>query len=281
MVKVALVVAAVAQAHNSNLIKRRSVIERFLNIKIQRGILGVPRMPLLIPFFFITSLDFLDHTYFIMESMRYRDYKNFYKGGYYHIYNRGNNKQPIFLDDSDYWQFLKRLTLVLNLEPKRMPLYSRGASSIKPLPCEAFSVLAYCLMPNHFHFLIRQNTELGMNKLLSKVCTSYSIYFNKKYDRVGSLYQDQFKAKEVSTNDYLAHASAYIHNNPANPESYEYSSYRNYLNKNLHSFVETNSILGMFENNSLKYQSFVINARLQDYSSEGHLLDVEDAPRHV
>ena len=69
-------------------------------------------------------------------------------------------------------------------------------------------------MPNHFHILIRQNTDLSLTKIISKICTSYSKYFNKKYDRVGALFQDQFKSEHVAKNEYLLWLSAYIHLNP-------------------------------------------------------------------
>ena len=117
--------------------------------------------------------------------MRFRDYKIFRIGCYYHIFNRGNNKQAIFLDSMDYMALLKRLKIVLGL-------YIDTQLRVHPLPKNSFSVISYCLMPNHFHFLIRQNTDVGIEKLIQKVITSYVMYFNRKYNRVGGLFQDAF-----------------------------------------------------------------------------------------
>ena len=90
-------------------------------------------------------------------------------------------------------------------------------------------------MPNHFHFLIRQDSSTAVSKLISKVCTSYSKYFNKKYERVGHLFQDAFKAVRVESDSQLLWLSTYIHQNPAvagiaqDLNTYAWSSYINYL----------------------------------------------------
>lgn len=196
--------------------------------------------------------------------MRYRDYKNFYEGGYFHIYNRGNNKQPIFLDDQDYRQFLRRISIVLSLPSSRVILGSR--SRLKPLPENAFSIICYCLMPNHFHLLLRQNTKLSISRLMSKVSTSYAMYFNKKYQRVGSLFQDEFKSKVVLDDVYLKYLSAYIHNNSNNPEEYEFSSLGEYMGKVPKFVTETSSILSLFNGDIGKYIKFVRSHRELDMS---------------
>lgn len=94
--------------------------------------------------------------------MKGRDYKEFVPQNCYHVYNRGNNKKDIFLSDSDYIQFLKRLKLALGL----LPGYDKLA--IEPFPVGSFSMLAYCLMPNHYHFLVRQNSEVPQINSLEK-----------------------------------------------------------------------------------------------------------------
>jgi REP element-mobilizing transposase RayT len=191
--------------------------------------------------------------------MRYRDYKQFRANNYYHVYNRGNNKQPIFLDDSDFLAFLKRLKLALGFEIKRVPLWTKGAPlSIKPFPAGSFEIIAYCLMSNHYHFLIKQCNEIKISNLIGKVCTSYSMYFNKKYARVGSLFQDQFKAKLVEDDAYLVYLSAYIHNNPENPLTYSYSSLQEYITKDIVRLCENKIPLEYFDGNRQKYKAFVI-----------------------
>lgn len=187
--------------------------------------------------------------------MRYRDYKIFRPKHYYHIYNRGVNKQEIFLDEQDYSNFIKRLILVLSI-PTRVTL---GTTRIKSLPREAFSLLCYCLMPNHFHLLVRQNTNLGIEKLMLKVSTSYAIYFNKKYRRVGPLFQDSFKAKLIEQDSYLTYLSAYMHNNPSDPLKWKFSSLQDYIGQQKEKICQTDFILGMFESQSEKYKKFVLN----------------------
>lgn len=165
-----------------------------------------------------------------------RDYKQFAPGEYYHVFNRGNAKADIFLDAEDYRLFLHRLAE--GIYPSRQSTGVKGALSQrnqrKLLPDGAFSLITYCLMPNHFHLLLRQNTELPISTLMLKICTSYCKIFNKKYDRVGSLFQDQFKTVHVTTNEQLLHLSAYIHLNPKtaklvrNAVTYPYSSYKEY-----------------------------------------------------
>lgn len=142
-------------------------------------------------------------------------YKQYYQGGYYHIFNRGVGKQNIFLDAQDYTQYLNRL---------RKYKQQRKAT-----------ILCYCLMPNHIHLIARQNTEQPIYKFIQSLHTSYGIYFNKKYDRVGSLWQDRFKQTNIANNPYLIYLSCYIHLNPLldkiveNLDNYLWSSYLDYV----------------------------------------------------
>lgn len=192
--------------------------------------------------------------------MLYRDYKEFRPGDYYHVFNRGVNKQPIFIDDEDYFQFLKRLQIILDLIPVSMI-----KTNIRPLPKDSFSILAYCLMPNHFHMLIRQNTDIGIDKLILKLCTSYSIYINKKLGRVGALFQDTFKAKLIDNDQYATYVSAYIHNNPENPNLYPFSSYKEIIKPQGNLICDRALLLGWFNNSPLDYKKFV--ADLQKYKT--------------
>ena len=166
------------------------------------------------------------------KKMRNRDYKEFAAGEFYHIYNRGVGKMDIFIDEEDYKFFISRLVESVH------PEFSRDLKNIprrKLLPEKSFDLIAYCLMPNHYHLLIEQMGNLSISLLISKVCTSYSMYFNKKYKRVGSLFQDIFKSVRVEDNEQLLWLSAYIHNNPvksgltSSPFSYKWSSANEYL----------------------------------------------------
>jgi putative transposase len=201
--------------------------------------------------------------------MNSRDYKIFRSGNCYHIFNRGNNKEVIFKDHQDYLNFLKRLKLVLGLAGVSKVLFAKGQRApltalavgrirIQPFPPGLFSVICYCLMPNHFHFLIRQDADIPIDKLISKICTSYAKYFNLKYDHIGNVFQDRFKAKLVENDKYLKYLSAYIHNNPKEPLTWEYSSLPDYVSGRQGKICDKALLLGMFNNNPKEYRNFVL-----------------------
>lgn len=118
----------------------------------------------------------------------------FENGIYYHIYNRGNRKQQIFLQNRDYERFLKKVVE-----------YKKKFS---------INIVSFCLMPNHFHFLLQQLATNAISRFFSDLCNSHSRYFNIKYETVGSLFQGRFKAKRIEKDEYLVHLSRYIHLNP-------------------------------------------------------------------
>jgi putative transposase len=135
-------------------------------------------------------------------------------------------------------------------------------------------------MPNHFHLLIKQKKDHGIVSLMHALGIAYSMYFNKKYDRVGSLFQGRFKAKLVDEDDYLLYLSKYIHLNPKefykkNLPSYPYSSYRFYLEGGPKEFINTETLLSYFshQHKKLSYKAFV-EEKATDWSDlEPILLD--------
>jgi len=139
-----------------------------------------------------------------------------YTDTYYHLYNRGNNKDLIFFEEDNYTFFLNQFK-----------------KYVAPF-CEVYS---YCLMPNHFHFFIRINDEVLFEKGIKNFFISYSKAINKKYDRVGSLFQGRYKVSEITSDSYYTSIIMYIHQNPVlagivkNMEDYKYSSYAAYLSK--------------------------------------------------
>lgn len=176
--------------------------------------------------------------------MRNRDYKEFAPGTYYHVYNRGVAKQDIFVDEQDYIFFLYRLKE--NLFPEIQKDASLSMDDIlfnskksndrrKLLPPNSFEMVCYCLMPNHFHFLIKQLKNVPISSLMLKIGTGYSMYFNKKQGRVGALFQDAFKAIPIEDNNYLFWLSLYIHKNPIEAglvddiKKWRWSSYLDYI----------------------------------------------------
>lgn len=182
---------------------------------------------------------------------------------HYHIFNRGVEKRVIFQDEKDYNAFLEILAYYLIPDKKKPDIFSRK-SQVKI--AQAVSLLSYCLMPNHFHFLIKQKKDNGIVNLMHALGTTYSMYFNKRHDRVGSLFQGRFKAKIVTKDNYLLQLSKYIHLNPQEVYkkplvSYPYSSYKFYLQPQItpKDFIDVNFILDYFssENKHLSYKTFV------------------------
>ena len=198
--------------------------------------------------------------------MNNRDYKQFAPDSVYHLYNRGVGKMDIFLDEEDYLFFLRRIKETLY--PSLMSSVGRRYVPTK-LPEGAFDLLLYTLMPNHIHLCAMQNTELPLSAFMSKVCTSYSKYFNKKYSRVGSVFQDQFKAVIVTSNEQLLWLAAYIHNNPIKAglvkdlSKYLYSSHLDYIGVRKGTLCKKDFILGQYKSvESYEKAIFVIEEGL-------------------
>lgn len=190
--------------------------------------------------------------------MNSRDYKTFRAGYFYHVYNRGNNKGLIFCCESDYRAFLIRLKIAIGQNVSK-GIFDKQRVRITSFGPKDFTILAYCLMPNHYHFLIRQNTDIGIDKLIHRVVTSYAKYYNTKHERVGNLFQDAFKAKIVDTDSYLTYVSAYIHNNPVEPLVYAYSSFFDYIGKRNGTICDTSFLLKNFNSSKENYRTFVAN----------------------
>lgn len=156
----------------------------------------------------------------------------------YHIFARGNNRQPIFFETSDNQRFLQ------NLERYRDEL--------------KYTLYGYCLLPNHFHLLLRSGT-VPVSKIMQVLMTAYTMYVNKKYDRVGHVFQGRFKSIVVEQESYLLEVLRYIHLNPVkgglvdSVERYPWSSYLKYLTVGSDiPVVETSEILTIYSPDSVK-----------------------------
>jgi putative transposase len=146
------------------------------------------------------------------------------EGEFYHVYNRGTDKRPIFLDDQDFERFLESM-IEFNVSDPIGSLYQNSFRKTKlrglASKCEEVSgkdeklveIIAYCLNPNHFHLLLKQVSEKGIEKYMQRLGTGYTMYFNHKYERTGSLFQGTFKAVHVDSNEYLLHVGAYVNLN--------------------------------------------------------------------
>lgn len=181
-----------------------------------------------------------------------------YPGGFYHIYNRGLNKQPIFKQPADYRHLIRKLA----------ELIAQGD----------WIIYAYCFMPNHYHLLLEeQRTPIA--KLIGRLFTSYSLHFNRKYDRNGPLFQDRFKSKLVQKDTYFLQVSRYIHLNPVkdglvrDPLAYPYSSLHEYVNNShtngITSLNKVERLIGNHPTAIADYLNFVqegINQDLEEYN---------------
>ena len=207
--------------------------------------------------------------------------KTYIENGFYHIYNRGVEKRNIFLDDQDYKVFLSYLKLYLTskdnsvIEIKKRADLSEDQKNEKISKLMALKnyfnkieLLCYVLMPNHFHLEIRQKNRNDMEDFMRSLITKYSKYFNKRYDRVGPLFQGRYSAVLITNERYLLHLGRYIHLNPqeivANKQSlssYSWSSYPAYINNMSISWLNKNYFLSDFEKNKgfsfHSYQGFV------------------------
>ncbi len=177
--------------------------------------------------------------------------KQFAPDSYYHIYNRGVNKRKIFLDKEDYSVFLNLLKRYLSKKPEKDRFGRDGVVFYNEIELQA-----YCLMPNHFHLLIYVNEDPeAMTSLMRRICTTYTVYFNKKYKRVGHLFQDRYKASRILTESYLIHISRYIHLNPKDYKAWLYSSINYYIGNWKAEWVRPDKIYGLYEWGT--YESFL------------------------
>lgn len=206
--------------------------------------------------------------------------KQYIENSYYHIYNRGVEKRKIFLDQEDYKVFLNYLKIYLEPPPKETQLIQVQINQtlfktvLRPLNnfYNDIELIAYCLMPNHFHLLVYQRPKKGIEFFMRSLGTKYSQYFNKKYERVGYLFQGTYKAVLVEEDPYLLHLTRYIHLNPSKetPLKGAYSSYGDYLGIRKTNWVKPQKILEYFNSAKktsfkeiLSYQSFV-----EDYAQD-------------
>lgn len=210
--------------------------------------------------------------------------KQYSENGYYHIYNRGVEKRLIFLDEQDYGVFLSYLNDYLT--PKKEKelhdrlsnpniSYKEKSKILKLLHLKNYydevTVLAYCLMSNHFHFFLKQKSKNSINQFLHSICTRYTMYFNRKHKRIGPLYQDIYKAVSIEHEAQFIYLSKYIHKQalfhkvssgskgPALRGYEQPSSYSEYLGKRKTEWIHPEDVLSYFSktNPKLSYKAFI------------------------
>lgn len=202
----------------------------------------------------------------------------FANGQFYHVFNRGVEKRTTFIDKRDYDRFVDSLNYY-RARDQHVRFSFRGRMRIDdkdllsgPLFAE---LVCYCLMPNHFHLLLKQVTDNGITTFLSKLSNSYTKYFNTRHKRVGPLFQGSFKAVRIESDEQLLHVSRYIHLNPLidylskDIRTYRYSSYLEYLGINK-GFCHKNYIIDSFLSGEV-YEKFVLDQ--EDYGRSIKLLE--------
>lgn len=190
----------------------------------------------------------------------------------YHIYNRGVERRPTFIGKGEVRRALETLQYYRfsNLPVKLSKFLSNSDEEKEKIlqnsreKGELVEIVAFCLMPNHFHFLLKQLKDQGISKFISNFTNSYTKYFNTKNRREGPLFQGTFKAVLIETDEQLIHLSRYIHLNPIvagiveeqKLEQYIASSYPEYLGQNINVICHKEAILGFFRS-PLEYKKFV------------------------
>lgn len=133
---------------------------------------------------------------------------------FYHVYNRGTERRETFLDDADRARFITQLVVFNDVDSARKDLRIRRSviSSARPKPYA--NLVAFALMPNHFHLLLEQVEDDGVTRLMQRLGTGYTMYFNKRHSRTGRLFEMTYKALGVEDDGYFTHLTRYIHLNP-------------------------------------------------------------------
>lgn len=201
--------------------------------------------------------------------------KTYLDDSYYHLYNRGVEKRQIFLDEQDYKTYLSYLKFYLSSPPLRGETPKYFPSQQLCNHSQQVTLLAYCLMPNHFHLMLRQYSLDGIDHFMRSMSTKYARYFNTRYQRVGHLFQGTYKAVRVTSEEQFTYLTKYIHRNPLElPEyrqgkalaAYKYSSYPNYLGIFYQPWIKTEDVLSYFSrtNPTCSYPNFVEEADPDD-----------------
>ncbi|GBD87973.1 transposase IS200 like protein [bacterium BMS3Abin03] len=176
----------------------------------------------------------------------------FQKGSVYHIYNRGCNKDKIFFEDRNYLFLLRKVRK-----------YTEQFD---------ITVIAYCFMPNHYHFIFRQNSDLEINNCVQNIFNSYTKAINKRYKRRGTLFEGKFKAKEIYEDQSVLEVCRYVHRNPLeaglvkNLEDWQYSNYSEWIGLRSGDLCDKDFIVKNFPNPD-DYKKFVL-----DYYSTKQML---------
>lgn len=197
----------------------------------------------------------------------------------YHVYNRGVDARKIFNDERDYAVFLSFIKYallphdeaVVTIDQERVSSAKRFNPRRINLSGE-LDLVAFCLMPTHFHLLLYQHSEDAITRFMRSIATGYSMYFNKRYQRVGTLFQGRYKASHIESQEYWLHISRYIHLNPSEIKKdyweYDMSSHRAYLGRSTLKWLKPDKVLSCFDTVE-DYKNFVDEYRVKRAELKG------------
>jgi putative transposase len=185
---------------------------------------------------------------------------------FYHVFNRGVEKRIIFTNDKDYKRFLNNMANFNTDLPSWKLKFEKfeDGPRINETGEKLVDIVAYCINPNHFHLILRQIKDDGITTFMKKISTGYAMYFNKKYDHSGVLFQGRFKSVHISSDSQLLHVSAYVNCNCeihgiAQAKNYPWSSFEQYIGrKNNIVKCETEPILSQFKNYN-EYKNYAMD----------------------
>lgn len=181
---------------------------------------------------------------------------------HYHIFNRGVDKREIFSDLKDLNRFFQSMKEFNTLDPIGSIFENSFSKDLSKKQKNLVKFICYCINPNHYHFILKQVVDKGIEKFMHKLGVGYTNYFNKKCERSGSLFQGNYKAVHIDSNEYLLHLSAYVNlNNKVHKlgNLVSKSSWDEYINNLQSGFCEKDIILGQF-NNPKEYKEFAENS---------------------
>jgi len=206
------------------------------------------------------------------------------------VYNRGVDERPVFMDDPDRELFVT-LLLILNdadvISPCRQMLLNTTSSVVGGVH-RLVNLIAFCLMNNHYHLVLQEVVEGGISKFMQRLGTAYTMYFNEKYDRSGSLFQGRFKSRYIEDEKYLMSVVDYTHINPVSHkkngeqsferrasdlqilDAYQWSSYGDYCGKGLHPGLLQREVLLDYLDMPRDYRAWL--KEVHDFSEINHLM---------
>lgn len=203
--------------------------------------------------------------------------------GIYHVYNRGVRKEALFHDGKDYSRFLL-LILTLQSDVNLKNISRLNDRFNKKLQLDELDIstegkerfvelISFCIMPNHFHIMVNQLVEGGLAKYMQKVLTAYTMYYNKKYNKTGHVFQGKYKSVFIEDDEQLVYTFIYIHKNPIDIDEdifkYQWSSLADFLDTNRWgTYLKPEIVTDRYGANLAKYKQDIVDSPAKEISKD-------------